>query len=74
MNQAHAREQRNQTQGHDLVLLKQPSTSDLPSSQAREDNDSSKDGTPPAEEKGRPVSSTGAGLRRRSIPCSHALS
>jgi hypothetical protein len=73
MNQAHAREQRNQTQGHDLVLLKEATTSNLPSSQARKDNDSGKDGTPPAEEESRPVSSTGAGLRRRSVPYSHAL-
>lgn len=73
MNQPHAREQRDQTQCHDLVLLKEATTANLPSSQTREDNDGGEDGTPPAEEESRPVSTTGAGLRRRSVPYSHAL-
>ena len=74
MDQPHAHEQRDQTQGHDLVLLEETATSDLSASQTREDNDSSKDSTPPAEEQCRPVSTTRARLRRRIVPYSHALS
>jgi len=68
MNQAHAREQRYQTQSHDLVLLEQTSTPDLSSSQSGEDDDYGKSSTPPAEEQSRPVSSTRTGLRRSIVP------
>jgi hypothetical protein len=68
MNQPHARKQWYQTQSHDFILLEQTSTPNLPSCQAREDDDYGESSTPPAEEKSRPISSTGAGLRRSIVP------
>ena len=68
MDQAHARKQRDQTQGHDAVFLEQSSSPDLPPSQAHEDDDDGKASTPPAEEERRPVPTSSARLRRGIIP------
>lgn len=68
MDQPHARKQWYQTQSHDLVLLEQTPTPDLPPCQSREDDDYGESSTPPAEEQSRPIPSAGAGLRRSIVP------
>lgn len=64
MDKAHARDERNDAQRHDLVLSEEAFIADVATRQAESDNDEGEDGTPPAVEQSWVVGGAGAALWR----------
>lgn len=62
VDKAHARKQRKDAEGHDLVFAEELLIADVAARQADADNDCGEDGAPPAVEEGRVVGDAGSGL------------